>query len=857
MVRLFAKIFLIIVFFQMYVLFPMSASGQENFPSEQSVLILHSSHQSYPWTDAMEFGIQQGLANADQTIYFHIEYLDTKRNRGAFYLGELQEFWKVKFNGNEIDLIIAGDNDAYDFILKQRDTLFTDVPIVFTGFNGFTPETLSGMNRITGVVEENDIEATIDVALQLHPDISKVVFLMPGAPENRLDWVKNIPSFFGERAQFHNITALDLRDVDRELTALGRDIIVIPLNSALVDSGRYLPFQEFVTHLANSGEFPVYGLWDIALGQGIVGGKLVSGEFQGREAAKLALRIIEGTPVSDIPVSRESPNRFMLDWEQLRRFRISPNSLPEGAIVINRPVSFYSANKQLVWLIVSIFVLLLSLVTALSYTIIKRREFSRRVAHLFENSEASILDEDFSVVVEALDSLRMNGVTDLRLYLTQNPHVARELVKGVKINHVNKATLKLFGIPTEGNFIASVEQIFRSAPIEVITDELCAIWGRESEFRANFTLKVVNGDKLTVIISMPIPESKHDFKNIPVTIVDITENTQLEERVRQAQKMEAVGQLTGGIAHDINNILGIVMGNLELLKLTGTTDEKILPLVDSAFEGGSRGAELTKKLLSFSRKTSFEEEETNVNDLVKGMDDFVAKSLTASIETAFHLEQDIWPVKIDPRDLENCLLNLALNARDAMKDGGKLVIETANKVIDDDYVQRNPGASSGEYVLLAVSDTGQGMTAKVRAQVLEPFFTTKEEGQGTGLGLSMVYGFVQRSGGHLKIYSEVGEGTTIRIYLPRARVDDKMQQVPVLRSTPPTGTETILIVDDEEALLKVASRYLESLGYKTFSANNGKQALDVLNDNKNIELLFFRCNHAGWVGWLSACFDSP
>lgn len=149
------------------------------------------------------------------------------------------------------------------------------------------------------------------------------------------------------------------------------------------------------------------------------------------------------------------------------------------------------------------------------------------------------------------------------------------------------------------------------------------------------------------------------------------------------------------------------------------------------------------------------------------------------------------------------------------------------------------------------------MTAKVRAQVLEPFFTTKEEGQGTGLGLSMVYGFVQRSGGHLKIYSEVGEGTTIRIYLPRARVDDKMQQVPVLRSTPPTGTETILIVDDEEALLKVASRYLESLGYKTFSANNGKQALDVLNDNKNIELLFFRCNHAGWVGWLSACFDSP
>ena len=256
---------------------------------------------------------------------------------------------------------------------------------------------------------------------------------------------------------------------------------------------------------------------------------------------------------------------------------------------------------------------------------------------------------------------------------------------------------------------------------------------------------------------------------------DLTEVKALEENLRHAQRMEAVGQLTGGIAHDFNNILGIILGYLELIQGKVSGDETTSAYTNSALKGVHRAADITRKLLNFSREEVGEEKLTSINEFVEGMKELIAKSLTVSINTSTHLTENIWLVKINPGDLEDTLLNLALNARDAMPSGGALMIETSNKVLDESYVQQNPQGRVGEFVMLSVSDSGQGMNPKVRDKVLEPFFTTKEKGKGTGLGLSMVYGFVQRSGGHIKIYSEVGEGTTIQIYLPRARIEDEVE----------------------------------------------------------------------------------
>ena len=322
-------------------------------------------------------------------------------------------------------------------------------------------------------------------------------------------------------------------------------------------------------------------------------------------------------------------------------------------------------------------------------------------------------------------------------------------------------------------------------------------------------------------------------------IYDLTEIKRLENQLRQSQKMDAIGQLTGGIAHDFNNILGIVMGNLELLQSQVADNAKTLKSVNSALKGAERGASLTKKLLGFSRQSAAEVKLTNLNEFIESLHGLIAKSLTPSIRVEQRLADDLWPVEIDPGDFEDVLLNLSLNARDAMPDGGTLVIETANKTLDEEYIKRNPKARVGEFVMISVSDTGIGMTDAVKEKVFEPFFTTKDQGKGTGLGLSMVYGFVQRSGGHMEILSEPGEGASFILYLPRTQEEVPEEEETIdIQDSVPVGSETILVVDDEEDLADVAVTILESLGYKTFCANDGNQALKILEGNEDIDMLF-------------------
>ncbi|MCW9046013.1 MAG: PAS domain S-box protein [Alphaproteobacteria bacterium] len=321
-------------------------------------------------------------------------------------------------------------------------------------------------------------------------------------------------------------------------------------------------------------------------------------------------------------------------------------------------------------------------------------------------------------------------------------------------------------------------------------------------------------------------------------ITNIDQRKHLEEQVRRSQKMEAVGLLTGGIAHDFNNILGIILGNLELLQRMVSDNEKASNRVEKALNGAKRGAKLTRRLLSFSRKVPEEVILTQVNEFIGSLEDLIAKSLMASINVETKLSVGLWPVEIDPSDLEDAILNLSLNARDAMPDGGTLTVETSNVTLDEDYVSQNPGSKVGDFVMISLKDTGVGMSTEVKEKILEPFFTTKDQSKGTGLGLSMVYGFVQRSNGHLKIISEINKGTTFRIYLPRALKEEQNEQGASEEVTLPRGTETILVVDDEQALLDIAVSQLEELGYKTHSAFNGKEALRVLEDNSDIDLLF-------------------
>jgi len=325
----------------------------------------------------------------------------------------------------------------------------------------------------------------------------------------------------------------------------------------------------------------------------------------------------------------------------------------------------------------------------------------------------------------------------------------------------------------------------------------------------------------------------------------IAQREQVEAALRQAQKMEAIGQLTGGVAHDFNNLLQVVLGSLERLRLRasrggGRLDSDLDRLVESAMQGGHRAANLTKRLLAFSRQTPLAPKQIDVNKLVTGMSDMLSRTLGEAVRIEVVLAGGLWRVMADENQLENALLNLAVNARDAMPGGGKLTIETANAHLDEAYARSEPEVTAGQYVLLAVTDTGTGMAPEVLTKVFEPFFTTKGIGQGTGLGLSQVYGFIKQSGGHVKIYSEVGQGTTIKIYLPRLLMPaEDSGKVETVRAAPAgNAQECILVVEDEAGVRALSVDTLRDLGYTVLEAGDGPSALTVLKREPSISLLF-------------------
>jgi signal transduction histidine kinase/CheY-like chemotaxis protein len=309
-----------------------------------------------------------------------------------------------------------------------------------------------------------------------------------------------------------------------------------------------------------------------------------------------------------------------------------------------------------------------------------------------------------------------------------------------------------------------------------------------------------------------------------------------EQQLQQSQKMEAVGQLTGGVAHDFNNILTVIMGTIELLE-EGVADRPELAAVARMIdEAAGRGAELTSRLLAFARKQPLQPRPTDINALVLEADKMLRPALGETVDIVTKLDSRASPALVDPSQLANALLNLAINARDAMPDGGKLTLETGNVILDEAYAESQSEVAPGPYVMIAVSDTGTGIPAELIDHVFEPFFTTKGVGRGTGLGLSMVYGFVKQSNGHIKVYSEVGNGTTIKIYLPRAAADAGERPAPT--ETVKGGRERILVVEDDTLVRSQVSAQLEGLGYAIRTAPDALAALALLESGAAFDLLF-------------------
>ncbi len=409
---------------------------------------------------------------------------------------------------------------------------------------------------------------------------------------------------------------------------------------------------------------------------------------------------------------------------------------------------------------------------------------------------------------------------------------------GPRIVFVNEAFERLTGYPVH-EVIGRSPRFLQGPRTQVdVLERIRAAQGRWEPVHAELINYTRDGRELTLEIDMvPMADASGRYSHWVAIERDVGERRHLEEQLRQAQRMESIGQLTGGIAHDFNNLLTVIQGNAELLNEQLAAQPRLAHLASMIETASQRGAQLTHRLLAFARRQALEPREVDVAQLLNGFEPLLRRMLGEGIELAFRTGPDLWPVLIDPVQLESALLNLCINARDAMPKGGHLRIACDNRCLTpEEGAGEGPGA--GDYVLLRVEDDGTGIPAEALPRVFEPFFTTKERGKGTGLGLSMVYGFVKQSQGHVRIESTPESGTTVSILLPRLRPADAARTPPPSGSEPIGGSERVLLVEDDAAVRELARSQLEALGYSVLEASDADAALELLDADAGIDVLF-------------------
>jgi PAS domain S-box-containing protein len=416
------------------------------------------------------------------------------------------------------------------------------------------------------------------------------------------------------------------------------------------------------------------------------------------------------------------------------------------------------------------------------------------------------------------------------------------------IESVNPATERLFGYNV-AELVGHNVNVLMPEPYRTEHDGYLSNYLRTGTKKIIGIGREVSGrrkDGTTFPVYLSVSEFKADGRRYFTGMIhDISDRKHVEEALReserrfaQAQKMEAVGQLTGGIAHDFNNLLLVVSGNLELLEPYLDREEP-KALLKEAQDATSLGSKLTDQLLTFARRRHLDPQVIQLNDLVVSITDMLRRTLGEHITLSTSLAREVWPTRADPGQFQSAIVNMAVNARDAMPHGGKLVVETRNILLDNEHTDLQSELQPGEYVQLSISDTGTGMPPEIRDRVFEPFFTTKEKGRGTGLGLAMVYGFVKQSGGHVTIYSEVGHGTTINLYLPRADAASVTSASdPNKGGVDPHARETVLVVEDDERVRKLTVRRLNMIGYRVLEASDGPTALEMLSHGSAVDLVF-------------------
>jgi len=463
----------------------------------------------------------------------------------------------------------------------------------------------------------------------------------------------------------------------------------------------------------------------------------------------------------------------------------------------------------------------------------RRAEITVRLHGMIQDITDRVIAERQVRETRDFYDLTLNAMPTMVMYTDKN---------GV-VTYVNKAMGEWFRLPRAECVGRHLVEIMSQPAYAAIADHVsAALQGETGSLTHSSTHNGVARDWLTHFVPEfapdPAPGTRGEVRGFFSIYYDLTKVKRLQADLLQAQKMETVGQLTGGIAHDFNNLLGVVLGNLQLIERSVADNAGLARKVHTAMRAAVRGADMTRRLLTFARRQILDPNVLDLNRQLSGVADLMQRTLGESIEARIVQMPDLWHTRVDAGQFENAILNLAINARDAMPNGGRLVVKTQNVRLDSVFAAAHPPLEPGEYVSVSVTDNGVGIEPDVLARVFEPFFTTKESGRGSGLGLAMVHGFAEQSGGLATINSEVGRGTTVQILLPRCAEEQSLREDTIVTKIAPTGDETILVVEDDADLRETAVTALKQFGYQALDAPKAEDALRILMGPEHIDLLF-------------------